>query len=151
MRVLAGDIISAQGDAFLYANLVERLKNSPSDATADEVVDQMTTLGLASAGWPEAVGGPPPHQSPRPWRKVLDWLRRMAAGVAGFLLRCVEAAGVSLHRAGVTAVAVGVSFPVPDVSFEFSTDVFARPQEWQQARDFLEGMLTELREKVFSV
>src|SRR5688572_1484860 len=63
LTVLAGDIVSAQRDALVYGNLIERLKNSPSDAIADEVVDHMQTLGFASASWPEAVGGPPPHES----------------------------------------------------------------------------------------
>ena len=150
MTVLAGDIVSAQGDALLYSNFIERLKNSPSDTTADEVVDQMLTLGLTSAGWPEAVGGPPPHESPRPWRRVLDWLKKLAADVAGFLLRCVESAGATLRVAGVTAVAVNVSWPWPQVSFEFPTDIFSRHAEWQKAREFLQQMLTELRQKVFS-
>ena len=86
LTILAGDMASAQRDAHIYANLIERLKNSPSDANADAIVEQMQTLGFASASWPEAVGGPPPHQSPRPWAWVLDWLLGLAAKVAKFLL-----------------------------------------------------------------
>src|SRR4051795_6469518 len=59
LKVLAHDISDAQRDGFLYHNLLERLKNSPSDATADMVVEQMRTLGLASVEWSEGAGGPP--------------------------------------------------------------------------------------------
>ena len=150
LTVLAGDIVSAQRDALVYGNLVERLKNSPTDATADEVVEHMQTLGFASASWPEPVGGPPPHDSPRPFRRVLDWLLGLAAKAARFLLTCVECAMASLALLGVTAVAVGISW-APEVSFEFPTDVDTRQQEWQRARKFLDDMLTELQQKVFSV
>jgi hypothetical protein len=70
--------------------LVERLKNAPSDATADAVVEQMLALGFVSASWPEAVGGPPPHESPRPVRRVLNWLFELAAKVGRFILKCLE-------------------------------------------------------------
>jgi hypothetical protein len=151
LTVLAGDIVSAQRDALVYGNLIERLKNSPSDATAGEVVEQMQTLGFVSASWPEAVGGPPAAQSPRPFRRVLDWLLGLAAKVARFLLSCVECAMASLASLGVTAVALGVSW-APEVSFEFPTDMHTpeRHEEWRRARQFLDDMLTELDQKVFS-
>jgi hypothetical protein len=149
LTVLAGDIVSAQRDALIYANLIECLKNSPSDTTADEVVERMQTLGLTSASWPEVVGGPPRHQSPRPFRRILDWLLRLAAKVARFLLTCVECAMASLALLRVTAVAVGISW-MPQVSFEFPTDMHTKPEEWRRARKFLGDMLTELQEKVFS-
>jgi alkylation response protein AidB-like acyl-CoA dehydrogenase len=151
LDVLAGDIVSVQLDALVYRNLIERLKNSPSDATADEVVDQMQTLGFASSSWPEAVGGPPPHESPRPFRRVLDWLLRLAAKAAEILLNIVECAGATLASCGVTAVVISMSWH-PEVGFEFPTNLFSgeRHGEWQQARRFLAKISTELGQKVFS-
>lgn len=148
LAVLARDIASAQRDGFLYTNLIERLKDAPSDATADEVVEQMRTLGLASADWPEEVGGPPRRESPRPVRKVLDWLLGLAAQVAKFLMDCVGCVAASLSELGVSAVALGISWP-PSVSFEFPPGLLVDPT-WSRARAFFDHLLAELSEKVFS-
>jgi hypothetical protein len=109
----------------------------------------MLTLGFASATWEEDVGGPPKSESPRPFKKVLDWLFRLAAKVAKFVWSCVECAMASLALLGISKVAVGVSW-VPQVSFEFPTNIHTQQQEWQRARNFLNDMLNELHQKVFS-
>jgi hypothetical protein len=150
LSILAGDIVSAQRDALIYSNLIDRLKDSPSDATADEVVDEMLTLGLASAGWPEAVGGPPPHQSPRPWRAVLYWLIKLAAKATKFLFTGVESVGATFATMGISAFAVEISL-VPKVSIEIPTEIFRQDEQWRKAKQFLSGMISELGEKVFSV
>lgn len=149
MSVMAGDMASAQRDAHLYRNLIERLKNAPSDETADEVVDRMQTLGMASASWPEDVGGPPPHHSPRLWGPVLDWLLRLAAQAARFIFALVDGARKMLSKIGVATVGVGLSWS-PEVSFEFETPDLLDDQLWARARRFLDDTLAELEEKVFS-
>jgi hypothetical protein len=148
LAVLAGDIASAQRDAFVYTNLIERLKNSPSDTVADEVVEEMMTLGFVSAGWPEYVGGPPEPESPRPFRRVLDWLLRLAAKVNKFLLNCVHFVMASLS--GISAVAVGISWGPPSVSFEWPTKSFQDHAAWEKVRNFFDNVVAELEEKVFS-
>jgi hypothetical protein len=145
--VLAGDLASAQRDGFIYTNMLERLKSSPSDTTADEVVEQMQALGLASASWPEAVGGPPSHESPRPIRKLMDWLLGLIGKVAKFLAKCVNYVMTSLDN--VQAVAVGVSLP-PSVSFEFPASMFKSPEQWQNTWPFIDKMVAELSTQVFS-
>lgn len=148
LAVLAADMVSAQRDAFIYANLFERLKDSPDDETADGVVEQMRTLGFASADWPAAVGGPPPRQSPRPFRKVLDWLLKLAAQVTRFLLNAAEYVMTSLPDV-VSAVAVEVSV-APGVSLEFPTSLINRPVDWQRARVFLDAKIAELSAGMFA-
>jgi hypothetical protein len=149
LAVLASDIGSAQRDGFIYTNFIERLKNAPSDTTADEVVEQLRTLGFASADWPEAVGGPPPHESPRPVGKVLDWLFEKVAEVGKFLLDCVNFVMTTLTPLNFSAVALGISLP-PSVSFEFPPKVFKDPPEWKKARDFVDKVIAELGERAFS-
>jgi hypothetical protein len=150
LAVLAGDIVSAQRDGLLYSNLIKRLKLAPSDATADEVIEQMKTLGLASADWPENVGGPPRRESPRPFRKVLDWLLGLLAKVARFLLNCVSFVMTTLTDLGISAVAVGLSWQ-PSVSFEFPPELAKDPVTWPRVRAFFDQVLAELDEKVFSI
>lgn len=148
LPVLAADIVSAQRDRLVYTNLIERLKSSPSDATADALVDEMITLGFASASWPSEVGGPPPRGSLRPWKQVLNWLLRQAAKVATFLFDCVDRAIASLRAFGVTAVAVGLSW-APEVSFEFLAET-AQTSKWPELRKyFIRHMVAELHEDMF--
>ena len=149
LSVLARDLADAQRDGLLYTNLFERLKNSPDDATADAVIEQMQTLGLASADWPPTAGGPPLPESPRPFRKVLDWLMGLLGKVWRFLLAGVDAIRASLAGLGISAVAVGISLP-PQVEFELSTELITRADEWKRAQKFFDGLVTELEEKVFS-
>jgi hypothetical protein len=149
LRVLASDMASAQRDGFIYANFIERLKNAPSDATTDEIVDDMRTLGFASADWPAAVGGPPPHKSSRPFGKVLDWLFRNAAKVGKFVLNCVNFVLLALPAGGISAVAVGIGLPV-QVSVEFSPELLTNPEGWQKLRDFVDKWWAEFGKPEFS-
>ena len=146
--VVAGDMASAQRDGFIYANMLERLKASPNDTTADEIVEQMQALGLASASWPEGIGGPPAHESPRPIRKMIDWFLTLMGKVTKFLLKCVNYVMTSLDN--VSAVAVGVSLP-PSVSFEFPASMFEDTEQWRIAWRFIDTMVAEFNvEVVFS-
>jgi hypothetical protein len=138
--VVAGDMASAQRDGFLYANMLERLKTSPNDRTADEIVEQMRALGLASGSWPELVGGPPTHESPRPFRKMVDWFLSLMGKVTKCLLKCVNYVMTSLDN--VSAVAVGVSLP-PSVSFEFPASMFDSTEQWHTAWRFIDTMVAE--------
>src|SRR5215813_9040953 len=61
LKVLGADLGSVQRDNFFYTNFVEKLKQSPNDATADDAIRTMEELDFASIKWPEVVGGPPPH------------------------------------------------------------------------------------------
>lgn len=149
LAVLAGDIASAQRDAFIYTNMIERLKDDPDNSTADKVVKDMITLGLESATWRTEVGGPPSPESPRPFKKVLDWLFRLVAKVSKFILNCLNFVMTSLPKLGVSAVAVGISVP-PSVSFEFAPDLFNNPAAWKRAREFLDNLVAELERDVFS-
>jgi hypothetical protein len=144
--VLAADMASVQRDGFIYTNLIERLKDSPNDTTADNVVNQMKALGLASGDWPEGVGGPPSPQSPRPFKKVLDWLFKLKAQVTRFLMNCVTFVMTSLDS--VSAVAVGV-LP-PSVSFEFPSSLFDDPEAWDTTWRFMDEMTVELGEPTFA-
>jgi hypothetical protein len=144
--VLAADMASVQRDGFIYANLIEQLKNSPNDRTADKVVGQMKALGLASATWPEPAGGPPAPKSARPFKKVLDWLFRLRAQVTRFLMNTVNFVMTSLDS--VSAVAVGVV--PPSVSFEFPSSLFDDPQAWDRTWGFLDKVTAESGEPVFA-
>jgi hypothetical protein len=151
LGVLGRDIGSVQRDGLFYSNFVESLKNSPTNLVADEVVDRMQMLGFASASWPFPVGGPPPHESPRPWKRVLDWLLKLLAKAGKFLLNCVEFAMVTLRPLGASAVAVGVAWPL-SVSFEFPPELFQDPQGlgWSKARTVLDNIIAEMAERAFA-
>lgn len=149
LEILGRDIGSVQRDGLFYSNFVERLKNSPSDSLADEIVNRMQTLGFVSAMWPYAVGGPPPHESPRPWKTVLDWLLKLLSKVGKFLLNAVAFTTVTLRHLGLSAVAVSVGWPL-SVSFEFPPDLFRDPPTWNRARMFLDNILTEMGDKAFA-
>ena len=110
LRVLAVDMGTAQRDGLVYHNLIERLKNSPDETTADAVVDDMMLLGFRSASWDENAGGPPPHESPRPVERVLNWLFELSGKVMKFMLNGVKLIMKSLQN--VSAVAVNVSVPL---------------------------------------
>jgi hypothetical protein len=109
----------------------------------------MHSLGLASAEWPAAVGGPPPRQSPRPFRKVLDWLMGLMGKVWRILLACVDAIRSSLAALGISAVAINVSWP-PGVGFELSTELISVADNWNNAARFFDEMAAEVRAEVFA-
>jgi hypothetical protein len=148
LRVLGGDIGSVERDGLFYSNFVECLKNSPKDSVADEVVDRMQMLGFASAGWPPAVGGPPPHESPRPWGKVLDWLLGLLAKVGKFLLNVVTVATRTLHDFGLSSVSVGIGWPLT-VSFEFPKETVQDDRWWTNARVMLDSIIGEMGSQAF--
>ena len=145
LKVLAGDLADAQFDAFLYQNMIERLKNDLSDQLADDIVEQMRTLGMASADWLPVVGGPPRRESPRVAKKVLNWLLRLAAKAAKFVLECTEAA-VSALTGVLSSVHIGFTVPphTLHVAFGFETAILANPGAWQRARGFFEAQIKQL-------
>jgi hypothetical protein len=71
-EVIGRDAASIQRDGFFYSNFLEQLKHAMDDATADLVVTRMQDLGFESPKWPQAIGGPPPHESPHPWEANLE-------------------------------------------------------------------------------
>lgn len=149
LDALAADLGNAQRDRLFYANLIEQLKSNPSDAMADKVVEDMQTLGFASASWPEAVGGPPPHQSPRPWRRVLSWLFQKIAAAGKFVLRCIEFASASLTMLGVSTVSISFGLTGPSVGFSFTANLFDNWDNWVRARDFVGKTLRDLEQAMY--
>jgi hypothetical protein len=147
-KALARDMASAQRDGLFYFNALERLKNDPSDTVADEVIDHLKELGFTSIGLPEAAGGPPPGKSPRPFKKVLDWLIQQIAKVGKFLLNAAAFITARLYDLGLQAVAVQVPWP-PQVSIEFAPSVLREPEPWRRVKEFLDEYLDELGKKVF--
>jgi hypothetical protein len=136
---LGEDLASVQRDNFFYTNFVEELKQSPDDATADKVIRTMEELGFASVTWPEAVGGPPPHHSPRPWRSVLKWLIGLMAKASAFILKVADfISGVLIGGGlGVSAVTVSAGITGPKIGFEVSPDLF-NGRFWLPIRQFLD-------------
>jgi hypothetical protein len=117
-KALARDMASAQRDGLFYFNALERLKNEPNDTVADEVIDRLEDLGFMSIGLPEEAGGPPPGRSPRPFKKVLEWLMQQLAKVGRFLLNAAAFITNRLYDLGLSAVAVSIGWS-PQVSIEF--------------------------------
>ncbi|HEY1347168.1 MAG TPA: hypothetical protein VGF54_19445 [Streptosporangiaceae bacterium] len=146
---LGRDMASAQRDGLFYFNALERLKNEPNDTVADEVIDHMKDLGFTGAGLPEEVGGPPPGRSPRPFRKVMEWLIRQIAKVGKFLLNAVAFITTRLYDLGLSAVSLQIGWP-PAVSFEFPPGLFRDNPRWSKAKELVENYFTELEQKVLA-
>ena len=149
LDLLGRDIASAQREQFFYRNALEQLKDNPDDKTADAVIDRLKLLGFTSVGFPDASGGPPRHESPRPFRKVLDWLLRQLAKVGRFLLNAVAVITASLHEFGLSAVAVDLALP-PGLSVELPVNLFRDAARWPRAKKFLDGYLEETAQRVFA-
>jgi hypothetical protein len=147
-KVLARDMASAQRDGLFYFNTLERLKSEPNDTIAGEVIDRLKDLGFMSIGLREEDGGPPPARSPRPFRKVLEWLIQQLAKVGKFLLNAAAFITARLHDLGLSAVAVNIGWP-PAVSIEFAPSVLRHPPHWNKAKEFFDSFLEELGDKVF--
>ena len=81
---------SAQADAFIYTNLIERLKGVLNDTIADQVIEQMRTLGCRSADWSPESAAPPRHRRPKAIQEGLGLAFRELAEVGKFLLDCVN-------------------------------------------------------------
>jgi hypothetical protein len=147
-KALARDMASAQRDGFFYFNALERLKNEPKDAVADEVIDRLGDLGFMSIDLLEEAGGPPRGQSPRPFKKVLDWLIQQLAKVGKFLLTAAAFITNRLYDLGLSAVAVSIGWS-PQVSIEFAPHVLRDPPRWRKAKEFFDNFLDELGDKAF--
>ena len=147
-KALARDMASAQRDGLFYFNALERLKNEPKDAVADEVINCLRDLGFMSIGLLEEAGGPPRGQSPRPARKVLDWLIQQLAKVGKFLLTAAAFITNRLYDLGLSAVAVSIGWS-PQVSIEFAPHVLRDPPRWRKAKEFFDNFLDELGDKAF--
>ena len=145
---LGRDMASAQRDGLFYFNALERLKSEPDDTVADEVIEHLKDLGFMSIDLGEEFGGPPPGESPRPFKKVMGWLIQQLAKVGRFLLNAVAFITATIKDLGLSAVALQIGCPV-SVSFEFPPDLFRNPPLWRKARELVDNFLTELGEKVF--
>jgi hypothetical protein len=150
-KALARDMASAQRDGLFYFNALERLKNEPNDTVADEVIDRLEKeLGFTSISlpMPEWAGGPPKGSSPRPFKRVLEWLIQQVAKVGKFLLNAAAFITARLYDLGLSAVAVQLPWP-PQVSIEFAPSVLREPEPWRKVKEFLDEYLDELGKKVF--
>jgi len=146
-KALARDMASAQRDGLFYFNALERLKNDPKDAVADEVIDRLRELGFMSIDLLEEAGGPPPGRSPRPFRGVLEWLMKQLAKAGKFLLTAAAFITNRLYDLGLSAVAVSIGMS-PQVSIEFAPHILRDPPRWDKAKEFLDNFLDELGNKV---
>jgi hypothetical protein len=136
LRVLGQDLGSVQRDSLFYWNSLEKLKLSQDESTADAVVEAMDKLGFASVKWPANVGGPPPHQSPRPVDRVLKWLLGLLAKVGKILLKIADVLVASLEKYGVdVSVAIG-AFP-PSIGADVSTTLWQNEVVWTAVHGFL--------------
>ena len=137
LEALGANVGSVQRDGLFYINLLEELKNSigsnesSNDMAADRVVERMKILGFASCSYSETQGGPPQGQSPRPWRKVLDWLLGLQAQVIEFFTSAAEAFRTLLddfaRNLNTTLPGIAVGILPPSVGLEFGVDVFLSP------------------------
>lgn len=147
LEVLGADLGSVQRDNFFYTNFVDQLKQSPNDATADNVIRTMEELDFASVKWPESVGGPPPHHSPRPWDGVLKWLIRNMAKVGNMILKIADVlAGFIVGELGVSAVTISAGVPTPQIGIEVSPQLFNEGQLWLLVRRFLDEVQAKFAE-----
>jgi hypothetical protein len=155
LKGLGADIGSVQRDGLFYVNLLESLKNSigpnePSnDKAADTVVDRMKKLGFASSSYSEKQGGPPEGESPRPWRKVLDWLLGLQAQVVQFFTNAAEIFRTLLdefaRRINTTPPAIAVGIFPPSIGLEFGTDIFLHPEMRAAYRTFVSSLTAEFK------
>jgi hypothetical protein len=136
---LGEDLASVERDNFFYTNFVEQLKQSPDDATADKIIRTMEELGFSSVTWPVAVGGPPPHHSPRPWIGVLKWLMGLMAKAGAIILKIADfISGVLIGGGlGVSAVSVSSGVTGPEIGIEVSPDLY-NGRFWLPIRQFLD-------------
>jgi hypothetical protein len=148
LEVLGADLGGVQRDNFFYTNFVEKLKQSPNDATADSVIRTMEELDFASVKWPESVGGPPPHHSPWPWDRVLKWLISNMATVGKIILKIADfVVGVLIGGGlGVSAVTVSAGVPSPQIGIEVSTQLFNDDRFWLPVRKFLDEVQAKFAE-----
>jgi hypothetical protein len=152
---LGADIGGVKRDSLFYVNLLEQLKNSigpyesSNDMSADSVIERMQTPGFTSCSYSELQGGPPEGQSPRPWRKVLDWLLGLQAQVVEFLTSAAETyralwdGFARSHGATPPEIALGI-FP-PSVGFGLGVDVFVNPAMRNAWRPFLRSLTVEFK------
>jgi hypothetical protein len=155
LETLGADVGSVQRDSLFYANLLEDLKKSigddesSNDAAADRVVDRMQKLGFTSCSYSEAQGGPPAGESPRPWRKVLDWLLRLQAQVVEFFTSAGEAFQALLEQyvqgLNATPPAIAVGILPPSFGVEFGTEIFLNPAMRTTYRTFLRSLTAEFK------
>jgi hypothetical protein len=156
LRVLGGDIGSVQRDGFLYANFLEELKrhtpepdgDEDADKAADRVVERMKAMGLVSASLDEQDGGPPKHQSPRPWRAVMNWLSGLLQKVGRFLVNSIEAftilaKGLFGDAAEQASVSFSASIP-PAVSFAVNAAFFTDTETWRHFKEFIDAILKQM-------
>lgn len=145
LSALGRDLGSVQRDNLFYTNFLEQLKRSPDDSTADNVVHTMVGLGFASAGWDETIGGPPPHMSPRPWKRVLDWLLKNLAKVGKFIRDAAAFLAATL-RDELSGLSVAISLgvvPMPSLGVELSTSLLKDAPAWTAVQRFLENVEDE--------
>ena len=131
LEALGADIGSVQRDGFLYANFLEQLKqaipaltgDTAADQIADNIVERMKTMRLTSANLDEELGEPPPPQSPRPWRAVINWLSRLLQQVGLFLVNSIQAFVALIRELMLDAnkqIAISFSAGIPPaVAFQF--------------------------------
>lgn len=146
-KALARDMASAQRDGLFYFNALEQLKNQPDDTVAGKVIDRLQKLGFMSIDLQEEAGGPPQGNSPRPVKKVLNWLIQQLAKVGKFLLNAAAFITNRLYDLGLSAVAVSIGWS-PQVSIEFAPHVLRDPPRWRKAKEFFDSFLDELGDKV---
>lgn len=149
LTLLGRDAGSIQRDGLFYMNGIERLKASPNDETADQVVERMHHFGFTSAGWAPEIGGPPPQMSPRPWKRVMEWLFGLVAKAAAALTRAADfLSALVADGQGISAVAVGVM--PPSIGVELSADLFRDAPAWDQVHVFLTNMQAEISATVLA-
>lgn len=155
-EALGADIGSAQRDGFLYANFLECLKRSApvsdndsnADQAADDVVERMKTMGLASAYLDERQGGPPSPQSLRPWRAVMNWLLSLLRNVRRFLVNAVEAfralvRGLTKDVASQIFISFSASIP-PAITFGINLQQAEDKDLWNRFTGFATAMQEQM-------
>src|ERR1700733_12916705 len=155
LQALGADIGSVQRDSLFYVNLLEELKNSigldesSNDMSADRVIERMQTLSFTSCFYSEAQGGPPEGQSPRPWRKVLDWLLGLQAQVVELFTSAAEAFRALwdefARSLGATPPEIALGIFPPSVGFGLGVDVFLNPAMRTACRTFLRSLTVEFK------
>ena len=140
---LARDIGAARRDAHLYSNMIEQLKNNPSDVEAECVIAKMqgrnSERELADGRRWSATAS-----SLRLFRPVLKWLLGLLKQVGQFLLRCLEKV-MRLADRWLSGASFSVGIP-PDISFDLSPEIFGDVDRsrWKDAIRFIENALDEL-------
>jgi hypothetical protein len=148
LDVLGKDLGSVQRDGFFYTNFTEQLKQSPDDATAEKIINTMEEIGFTSVKWHHSIGGPPPHESFRGWKRVLNWLIRNMAKAGQIILNIAEFLAGVLSGLGIAAVTVAAAAPLPQVGIDIPTDLFNNRNVWTDIRQFLENAQVTFAEGV---